>query len=80
MFFDNGTAPMLSNVTLAALLQRYVSHVFLETASPNGPGMPPFAMKDNRLVQGLDILYIGPVEDEALSRERCTYWKQALYG
>ena len=69
MFYDNGTGPMLSNVTLAALLQRY-----LELGSPTGPGLPPFASNENRLVQYLNTLCVGPVEDEPLSRERCPYW------
>ena len=79
VFYDNGTAPMLSNVTLAALLQRCIYHVFLETGSPNGPGLPPLARNENRVVQDLNTLYIGPVEDEPLSRKRCMYWQQALY-
>ena len=79
VFYDNGTAPMVSNVTLAALLQRHIYYMFPEAWSPNGPGLPLFAMNENRLLQDLNALYIGPVEDEPLSRKRCTYWQQALY-
>ena len=79
MSYENRTAPVLSNVTLAALLQRYVYPAFLETGSTDGPGSSPFAMNNNRIAQSPNALYIGPMEDEPLSRKRCTYWQQALY-
>ena len=72
MFYDNGIAPMVSNVTLAALLQRYITH-FAETWSHNGLGLPLFAMNEVRVAQNLDGTYIGLVQDEPLGGERCTY-------
>ena len=78
VFYDNGTAPMVSNATLAILLQRYITR-FAETGSPNGPGLPPFVMNKNGVVQNLNSSYIGPVQDEPLSKKRCAYWQQALY-
>ena len=54
-------------------------YAFLKAGSPNKPGLPPFAMNDNRVVQSPNVLYIGPVEDEPLSRKRYTYRQQTLY-
>ena len=78
VFYDNGTAPMVSNITLAALLQRYITR-FAETGTPNGPGLPPFVKNNNGIVQNLNSSYIGPVEDEPISKKRCAYWQKALY-
>ena len=73
VFYGNETAPMVSNVTFAALLQRCTTRFWRKTGSPNGTGLPPFGRNEIRLVQDLNTLYIGPVEDEPFSRKRCTY-------
>ena len=78
IFYDNGTAPMVSNTTLAVLLQRYITR-FAETGSPNAPDLPPFVTNENHIVQNLNSSYIGPIVDERLSRYRCAYWQEALY-
>ena len=78
LFYDSGTAPMVSNATLAVLLQRYIAR-FAETGSPTAPDLPPFETNENGIVQNLNSSYIGPMEDEPLSRLRCAYWQQALY-
>ncbi|KAM0803852.1 Alpha/Beta hydrolase protein [Usnea florida] len=78
LFYDNGTAAMVSNTTLAVLLQRYITR-FAETGSPNAPDLPPFATNENQIVQNLNSSYIGPIMDESISRYRCAYWQEALY-
>ena len=69
MFYDNGTAPMVSNSTLTALLQRYITR-FVDIGSSNEPGLPPFAMNDDPVAQKFDSPYIEPVQDEPLSGEK----------
>ena len=78
VFYDSGTAPMVSNTTLADLLQRYLTR-FAETGIPSGTGLPAFVPNDNGVVQNINSTYIGPVGDEPLSMHRCAYWQQALY-
>ena len=34
--------------------------VWRKAGSPDGPGLPPFARNEIRLMQDLNILYIGP--------------------
>ena len=69
MIYDQGTAPLISNVTLAALLQGYITR-FVDMGSINEPDLPPFAMTEDRVAQNLDGSCIGPVEDEPLSKEK----------
>ena len=78
IFYDDGTASMVMNNTLAVVLQRYLTR-FVETGSPNGSNLPLFVMNYNGTVQNLNSSYIGPVKDESFSQRRCAYWQQALY-
>lgn len=69
---------MVSNASLAVLLQRYITR-FVETGSPNGPGLPQFVTNENGTVQNLNNSYIRPMRDERLSRYRCAHWQQTRY-
>lgn len=80
-FYDTGATASI-NVTLAEIMQRYITQ-FAETGSPNAPDLPKFpSAKPRPVVQNLGSDFIGPVQDEGgikKLRERCHFWQNAPY-
>lgn len=66
LFYDSGTAPMVSNATLAILLQRYITR-FAETGSPTASDLPPFVTNENGIVENLNSSYIREFQSTFLS-------------
>lgn len=77
VFYDSGADPGV-NITLAVLLQRYITR-FADTGNPNGPGLPKFVTSSDEIVQNLNSSYIGPIQDEARIGQRCDWWQKGLY-